>query len=205
MNAMKRVFKNIKIYNCLFHFAQIIWRHVQRLGIVSKYKKYPDFRFKIKMLLAISFVPNNCRNDYFSKFKIFIKEENDNDLNKLIDYFEKSFINNNRNEISEWGCYYRILNNIPLTTNVCEGFNRALNSLISGSHPSLIKFIILLRTQDHIQDKKISVCIILRDRSHENKQYQNKYNKLKDICSNYEEYYKLFFIREIAMVYEFGI
>ncbi|KAG0438208.1 hypothetical protein DMUE_3233 [Dictyocoela muelleri] len=102
------------------------------------------------MLLAISLVSNNCRNYYFFKFKIFIKKENDNDLNKLIDYFEKSFINNNRKEIAEWGCYYRILNNIPLTTNVCEEFNGALNRLISGSLPSLIKFIILLRTQDHI-------------------------------------------------------
>ncbi|KAG0434432.1 hypothetical protein DMUE_5187 [Dictyocoela muelleri] len=136
---------------------------------------------------------------------MFIKEENDNDLNKLIDYFEQSFIYNNRNEIAEWGCYSRILNNIPLTTNVCEGFNRALNRLISGYHPSLIKIIKLLRTQDHIQDKKISDCLILKYMSHENKEYQIKYNNLKNICSNFEEYYELFFIRAIAMVYEFGI
>ncbi|KAG0442095.1 hypothetical protein DMUE_0545 [Dictyocoela muelleri] len=38
MSAFFKIFKNTKIYNCYFHFTQIIWRFVQKIGLVNKYK-----------------------------------------------------------------------------------------------------------------------------------------------------------------------
>ncbi|KAG0421398.1 hypothetical protein DMUE_6294, partial [Dictyocoela muelleri] len=38
MKAFEQTFKNTKIFNCFFHFSQIIWRHIQKNNLVNKYK-----------------------------------------------------------------------------------------------------------------------------------------------------------------------
>ncbi|XP_046361313.1 uncharacterized protein LOC124138621 [Haliotis rufescens] len=42
-NAALAVFDNIQIRGCYFHFSQALWRRIQHLGLVSRYKNDADF------------------------------------------------------------------------------------------------------------------------------------------------------------------
>ncbi|KAG0434690.1 hypothetical protein DMUE_5077, partial [Dictyocoela muelleri] len=184
MIAFKKVFTNTKIYNCYFHFSQNIWSNIQKNGMVSKYKSNKDFCIYIKMMLSIAFVPkykqveeyNKLKNSYIQNFK------EKSEINILI-YFENNFINNNLRNICDWSCSERVILDIPLTSNICEGFNRFINSLLKQCYPSLAKPIMILRTQDHLQDKSISEAIMLQSKG--NYKTKRKLMNLKRIIENY--------------------
>ena len=57
---------------------------------------------------------------------------------------------------SVWSCYFRVLNEIPRTSNFAESFNRKLNGDAACDHPSLWNFIELLRLQQHTSDKYVA-------------------------------------------------
>ncbi|KAG0441324.1 hypothetical protein DMUE_1133 [Dictyocoela muelleri] len=192
MSEFIKIFKNTKIYNCYFHFTQIIWRFVKKNGLVNKYKSNNEFRNYVKMILSIAFVPKDKQLQEYDRLKMYYldKFKEKPEIDFLI-YFENNFLKKNRNAIGEWGCCERVLKEIILTTNLCEGFNRSLNSLLVGHHPSLSKIIIILRTQDHLQDKKISESITLQTGT--NTKTKRKYMALKRIIERYDEYFDIFF------------
>ncbi|KAG0439361.1 hypothetical protein DMUE_2483 [Dictyocoela muelleri] len=104
-------------------------------------------------MLSISFVPNDKKLLEYENFKkLYLKKFSEKSDIEILKFFEINYINNQTNEISDWDCSERVLKGIQLTTNICEGFNRSLNALFKSCHPNLIKLIITLRTQDHLQD-----------------------------------------------------
>ncbi|KAG0427912.1 hypothetical protein DMUE_5862 [Dictyocoela muelleri] len=204
ITAFKKIFPDTEIYNCFFHFSQNIWRYIQKNNLVIKYKSDKEFRINIKMLLSIAFVPKNNRITLFEKLKKnFINKFNEKLIIDLLNYFERNHLMNQN--ISDWGFSERVLKDIPLTTNVCEGFNRAFNSLLTGSHPSLVKLIILLRTSDHLQDNDINETISLKSTFFKKNKTIKKLENLKMIIEKYGEYYELLFLKAIVMVYDFSI
>ncbi|KAG0440865.1 hypothetical protein DMUE_1441 [Dictyocoela muelleri] len=108
-------------------------------------------------------------------------------------------------EISDWDCGERTLNNIPLKTNISEGFNRFFNALFERSHPNLMKLIIIIRTQDHLQDQKINATLSFQSSRRPNLKTLRKLENLKTIINRYKEYYDLFFLKAITTVYGFNI
>lgn len=142
-NAFLKTIPSISITHCMFHFGQIIWRKIQNLNLVNLYKNNLNIRFFTKSMMALSFLPCHRIKDAFYKLKNQIMNNKDfNSLYDLIYYFEHNYININN---VFWSCHESVIQKIPLTTNICEGWNRALNSSFTSSHPSLITFIIQIR------------------------------------------------------------
>jgi hypothetical protein len=56
-SSLSSFFPNSKLNGCLFHFSQIIWRKLQSFGLTVLFKSNPSFSYNIKLLLAVSFVP----------------------------------------------------------------------------------------------------------------------------------------------------
>lgn len=50
INSIREKFKGVKIYGCLFHFGQMIWRNIQEKGLTNAYKYNNDVCKAIKML-----------------------------------------------------------------------------------------------------------------------------------------------------------
>ncbi|KAG0441778.1 hypothetical protein DMUE_0800 [Dictyocoela muelleri] len=162
LTCANKIFPQTKFYFCLFHLSQIVWRDIQQNDLVKKYKNSNEFLFYIKMLLSIAFVPKNNREIMFEKFKENFNQKSDNNNEKsIIELFNKKFIKKFKLASEDWGCYERFINNFSLSTNFCEGFNRSLNSLLKNNHTSLTKLLMILRTQDHIKDKKINEIITM--------------------------------------------
>ncbi|KAG0437235.1 hypothetical protein DMUE_3806, partial [Dictyocoela muelleri] len=93
----------------------------------------------------------------------YLEKFNNEKEKAIIELFHKKFMEKDRNSYCDWSCYDRLLNDIPFTTNICEGFNRSLNALLKGNHPSLVKLIMILRTQNHIQEKEINDILTMRN------------------------------------------
>lgn len=56
MNAASICFNSAQISGCFFHFSQSVWRHIQSVGLQSKYSGDTKFAHNIRMLLALAFV-----------------------------------------------------------------------------------------------------------------------------------------------------
>ncbi|KAG0440866.1 hypothetical protein DMUE_1442 [Dictyocoela muelleri] len=63
IQAFKQIFKNTKIFNCFFHFHKMYGDAFKKNNLVNKYKNNNDFRTYIKMMLSISFVPKEKKNN----------------------------------------------------------------------------------------------------------------------------------------------
>ncbi|KAG0440479.1 hypothetical protein DMUE_1718 [Dictyocoela muelleri] len=118
-------------------------------------------------------------------------------------YFENNYINNNLRNICNWCCFERVYLSILLTANICKRFNSSINSLLKQCHPLLAKLIMILRTQDHSQNKSISKSIKLQSKG--NYKTKRKLMNLKRTIENYDKYYDILFSQAITMIYDFSI
>ena len=95
LNACKAIFSYTNIFGCNFHFGQIIWRHVQSLGLTMQYKGKTIYREIIRKCLALPFYPEEEINSQFILISEMAEKTVDNDNIKLfLNYFKKKFYNN---------------------------------------------------------------------------------------------------------------
>lgn len=57
IKALKSKFPTSNIHGCNFHFGQNLWRHIQQVGLQTKYSSDPDFALNIRLVLSLAFVP----------------------------------------------------------------------------------------------------------------------------------------------------
>lgn len=57
IKAIRKCFTEARIHGCNFHFSQNIWKHIQQVGLQTKYADDADFALSIRMILALAFVP----------------------------------------------------------------------------------------------------------------------------------------------------
>ncbi len=145
-NSTAMVFDRCKIFGCNFHFGQIIWSNIQKLGLSVVYKKPSWQRGILKRCFHFAFIPIEHVLLEFEKISQKAREyDRDDRIMNFLIYFRKQFIaGENQPEpayaISFWSCFLRIQNSIARTTNSLEGWHRQLNS----SHPNLAIFLNVL-------------------------------------------------------------
>jgi hypothetical protein len=92
------------------------------------------------MLTSFSFLQKKKSKNISLNVNLLLKKsENNQNLNMLLDFFEKSYINKTENNVSIKTCNAndRIYKNIPLMTNSLESFNANINSKIRSDNSSL--------------------------------------------------------------------
>ena len=78
-------------HGCHFHFAQCLWRRVQRLGLVEEYKDNPEIRKFIQSSAALAFVPLNFVRIAWTGLKALMPD--DQRLGEFAGYFENTWLN----------------------------------------------------------------------------------------------------------------
>lgn len=161
INASKNVFPAISSFGCLFHLGQSIWVRIGNLGLINRYRNDLEFKKIIKMLLCLSFVPADDVLYAYQVIKQLISDSNITGLDRFIAYFEKNYIGIFGNsfddftkpifEVKFWNVYYRVMNNLPRTTNNAESWNRTFNMRTAVANPNIAQFINdLLREEESI-------------------------------------------------------
>jgi hypothetical protein len=55
--SLREVFHEAKLYGCLFHFGQIVWRKLNSFGFSAKYNQENTFSWHVRLILSLAFVP----------------------------------------------------------------------------------------------------------------------------------------------------
>jgi len=153
LKSVKKSFPNATQRGCFFHYSQAVWKNIQKhKELLELYKNDPYCALNMKKLMAIAFVPVD---DVTKAYDLLLTETSffeDNDiLNDFLIYFEATWIGGRTRSpqfsIELWNCHNSILSDLGKKNNICEGFNRALNSLLSVHDPTVFKFIQGLKRQ----------------------------------------------------------
>lgn len=140
MNAAANAFPQAEIKGCYFHLCQSIVRKISNVGLKQEYQTSIDCKIMIKSLAALSFIPPHEVRDVFDQLADTFPD--DDKYNDILTYFSSTYIQGPRGRrpqfpIDIWNHYEAALEKSPKTTNCCEGFHNALNSLFNCSHPCM--------------------------------------------------------------------
>ena len=148
--ALTMVFPDAAIKGCFYHLSQSVYRNVQNHGLKEAYSNDPDLSLKIRMLPAIAFVPVEDTARAFDDVVDVMPEE----AIPISNYFEDTYIGRRlrdarRNPLfspNMWNVRERIENGLPRTNNI-EGWHRRMQSNISACHPTIWKFLEVLKRE----------------------------------------------------------
>ncbi|KAG4076846.1 hypothetical protein HA402_006556 [Bradysia odoriphaga] len=170
INAAKKYFPRAKFHACFFHLCQSVWRHIQHLGLQTRYMSDPDYAKNVRQLLALAFVPPADITDRFIQLcrTPFWEENDDPDNGKLQDllqYFESTYIgsvgrNGKRKAVQFppeiWSVHEITVLGIPRTNNSLEAWHGVLARTIGASHSTIFKFLIALQSEQNYQDLRMA-------------------------------------------------
>ena len=151
-NLVVEIYFEIQLQGCFYHLSQCIYRKVQFLGFQQKYQEDAKFSLSIRMIPALAFVPLDDLLDVFDKLQESIT---DDDVLKVIDYFEDNYIGRRRRRNRApplfshevWNINIRVTNDLPRTNNSVEGWNRKMQSAVGANHPNLWRFLNVLKRE----------------------------------------------------------
>lgn len=185
-------FPEAKIFLCFFHFSQCIYRNVQKCGLIGEYLTKKSLYDGVSMLRALIFVPQEKICSEFEKIEDFFNlkvKKNLKNLERFISYFKRTHLTSTKGILEGLSAIERIKNDIPLTTNIAESFNRTLNSKFNVDHPNICAFLRVLRTFQHETEKNILVSLLSPDTDYSDIYDSGlKKEKLIKIIDNYDKY-----------------
>lgn len=144
INAAAMSFPGVTIKGCYFHLTQSLIRKINSEGLKLEYESNIDSRLALKSLTALAFVPtNDVKRVFHTLATSFPNEER---YENVLNYFMLTYIEGAAGRdplfpITIWNQYLEGLEQLPRTTNCCEGFHNALNSLFHHSHPNIWEFL----------------------------------------------------------------
>ena len=144
----------------------MVWRRVQNYGLQSSLSqtKNNNLRSDLHSLIALAFVPVADVKDNFDD----LVETIDPSLAIVVAHIHKYYIHGRcvgKKLIDPvfppaiWNCHERVLNDLPRTTNLLEGFHNKLNRFCETSHLNLFSFV--SKIQDIEQDALLDRLLAL--------------------------------------------
>ncbi|KAG0440355.1 hypothetical protein DMUE_1814 [Dictyocoela muelleri] len=116
----------------------------------------------VDILRSLVFVHKNKVMHEYNKVKDSIDKyelSNNYKVIKMLDYFEKNYLIETNNIFDKLSTVEILLNDIQLSTNVAESFNRTLNFKLKIVHPIVCMLFRILRTIHHASEVDIYVAM----------------------------------------------
>ncbi|KRZ75678.1 hypothetical protein T10_493 [Trichinella papuae] len=86
--AIQSNFPNTRVQGCFFHFCQAVLRQVGRLGLRTDYINNQEVRKKVKMLMALAFLPVNLVPAGFEILNV----KTSGQLEALFQYYQREWL-----------------------------------------------------------------------------------------------------------------
>lgn len=147
INVIEVLFPGAVSQGCFFHLCQCLNWQICSCGLKKEFESNDEFAFKMRMLVALLFVPIANVEE---SFKILIDNQTfPSSANAVIDYFEDTCIRRPQRRkrrapqfpISLWNCFNRVLTDMPKTNNAVEGWYHGFEILVGASHVNMFRFI----------------------------------------------------------------
>ena len=204
ITAVKEEFSRASHYGCLFHLGQCLYRKICDCGLKVRYDTDSDFALRIRMLLALAFVPVDKVTESFEA--LLDSDIYPSIVNPILDYFEDSWIGRPSRrhrrsplfEISMWSCFERVNTDLPRTNNALEGWHRAFLQQMSSHHPTIWKFLDALKREQDLRDIHIAKIRAGSTNMKSSKKYRDLDERLKKLVATFDEYTLLQYLRAVA-------
>ena len=159
-SAIPNVFPNASVHGCLFHLCKSIFRRVQAHGFQQEYLDDDNFRTNIRMIAALAFVPTA---DIIQLFDVLAQHCVGNEQ-PILDYFENNYTGEFRRGRRRaprfphvlWNIHRRVMQDLPRTNNLLEGWHRQFNDMMMIAHPTIWKFIKVIQKDAGVQQVHIA-------------------------------------------------
>lgn len=188
--AFSADYKQTTFSGCNFHFNQIIIKYLNTTGKILKYRNNTIFRSFVNKLMSLSFCPEYSIQSAFNTLN-----STDEDESAILMWFSRNFLSSHScvKQKCFWSVYARLLNDIPSTTNSCEGSNRHLNSYILSKNQHFGVIINAIKKEEN----RIA-CMISNLKAGRIKAVGYTSNRIKNIALNYESYTLVEYISYVA-------
>lgn len=203
INAFQHVFPDISVQVCHFHFKQCIYRQLQAIGLKSAYDLDPQFSKLIRMIAALAYAKETDVEQYFIKLASIMP----NNCEDFLDYFGKQFIGyadirgvkkEGQFPIRMWNIYNKA--QLPKTNNHIEGWHRGFAELIHQNHPSIWKFINMLKLEQSKNEIILQQFLSQCDAGlPTKKRYLDQWDRISKIVLSYNNMDSLEFLEAIAL------
>jgi hypothetical protein len=162
INAIKTYMPETNIFGCYFHFAQSLWRQMQKKHLSNQYVTDMDLRLKFKGLKALCFVPPQ---DVIVAYNLLVASST-KEFIPMLKYLETYYIGKPVESrpglrkipsfpISFWNCYQRCINGEQKTNNSLEAWHQQFENAC-GKHPTLNRLIENMR----LEQKNTEILIV---------------------------------------------
>jgi len=132
-SAIQIEFPNCLIAGCYFHFCSSLWRKIQELGLSTAYSRSRLLKIKIRMIMAIGFLPPALVRNNFILFtttrRMISLVQRYPSFQSWLDYVKSTYI----------------AINAPFSTGMWNVFNRNINT----------------RTNNHLEGKEINYLTLV--------------------------------------------
>jgi len=201
MSAAQIAFPQAEIKGCYFHLSQSILRKINNVGLKAVYESDIDIKLRLKSLAALSFVPMADVKTVFDQLAATFPDEES--YNEILTYFCSTYIEGvaGRSPLFPtriWNHFEAAAERCPKTTNCCEGFHNALNSVFHCSHPSIWSLLEGLR-RDIACQRLILANAQTGRQEKSKKKYEALANQVAIVVQDYHNHEdKLKFLRRMA-------
>ena len=160
LNGARHVFPGINVKGCFFHLSKNIWNKIQQNGLAVLYETDDEFSLLMRMISALSFVPEVDIPQAFYDLEMEIRNNYNNPgIDVVLDYFEDTYIGRQRRgrpraapmfSMDVWNMVVRTQDELPRTNNHIEGWHRRFSLNCDGLHPNIWKFIESLKREESL-------------------------------------------------------
>jgi hypothetical protein len=167
ISAVHQELPTTTITGCYFHFCQAVYRKLAELGLSADYVANDDFRKRVRMMLALAFLPvAQATVEFQNTIVVGCPPVLLQMFTPLADYFRNYWIP--RAEL------WNMANVVRRTNNNVEGWNSRFSKLVARHHPDLWRFLTaLIKEQQHTK-----LLIIQLDGGQQVNQQNPKYKKV---------------------------
>ena len=158
INAVVSTYSDARISGCLFHLGQAIQRKVQSLGYMGYYRTNRDFKFYIRALCALSYVPIELVHNLFDQ--LMDDEDFPPACEEIYAYFYDTYIDASDRSgyrVEYWNSLRAFtVNGVVRTNNGKEGWHNILNRCLRNKMKSFIVLVSTIRDEEEqIRQKRI--------------------------------------------------
>ncbi|KII71932.1 hypothetical protein RF11_06050 [Thelohanellus kitauei] len=145
------IFPDSIVKGCYYHLCQSFWRMVQENNSIrSQYVNEPDFTSRIKILVALAFVPTEYVSEVFEElFSIDFYREHFTILEPFLYYFNSTYVGGSLNSQIRiapryphllWNFYEFKTENLGRTNFSVDGRHNSFQGFIGRSHSNIFLF-----------------------------------------------------------------
>ena len=202
MNALERVFPQVHVSGCFYHFSQSVYRKIQSEGLQRMYSTDAEFAIKCRMIAALAFVPQNHVVEAFEE----LQESSPDELGPIIDYFEDTYIGRKRRRNrappmfrhETWNMNERAANELPKTNNKVEGWHRKMVSAVNSCHPNFWHFLEVLKKEQTLSNVVMNQAEAGQEGEKQRLKWRNCAQRIGNLVRDFEINNVLAFLRGIA-------